>query len=164
MLKQYIFLYLAFGIDSFATVFGKLASQHETLSLPFIFWYGLDIAVYGVFAILWQQILKKMPLSIAYSNRPIVTILGVIYGVIFFKDRLTVTAVLGIVIIMIGIFLVVYEPKNGGAAMADPLPGGRGAGLAGAGNTNGCAQASADEDALKARVYGSADGEEAHHE
>ena len=112
MLKQYLFLYIAFAIDSLATVFGKLASGHPTMSLPFLLWYAADIAVLGIFAILWQQILKKMPLSIAYSNRPLVTILGVFYGVFIFGDRLSLTAVIGIIVILAGIYLVVSEPKE----------------------------------------------------
>lgn len=112
MIKQYIFLYLAFAIDSLATVCGKLASQHPTMSLPFLFWYAVDVAVLGIFAILWQQILKKMPLSIAYSNRPLVTILGVVYGVIIFGDKLSLTSIVGIAIILVGIFLVVYETRD----------------------------------------------------
>ena len=112
MIKQYIFLYAVFAIDSLATVCGKLASEHPAMSLPFLLWYAANIAVLGIFAILWQQILKKMPLSIAYSNRPIVTILGVFYGVIIFGDKLSITSIIGIAIILVGIFLVVVDPKE----------------------------------------------------
>lgn len=112
MIKLYLFLYFAFAIDSLSTVFGKLASAHPTMSLPFLMWYAADVAALGIFAILWQQILKKMPLSIAYSSRPIVTILGVFYGVFIFGDKLSPTAILGILIILVGIWLVTAEPKE----------------------------------------------------
>ena len=104
--KKYLILYLAFFIESLSFVCGKFASAHNVMSFRFVLWYGLDVMVMGIFAIMWQQILKKMPLAIAYSYRPLVTILGVVYGVLFFHDKLSVTAVIGIVIIVAGIWMV----------------------------------------------------------
>ena len=104
--KNYIILFIAFFLDSISIVCGKLASGYATMSFPFLVWYAADVFFLGVFAILWQQILKKMPLSVAYSSRPVVTILGVIYGVLFFKDQLSVLGIIGIVVIIAGIWMV----------------------------------------------------------
>lgn len=112
MVRQYVVLYAAFVIDSLATVCGKLASNYPSMSLPFLFWYAADVAVLGVFAIIWQQILKKMPLSVAYSNRPVVTVLGVFYGCLLFSESLSLSSIIGIIVIIAGIWLVSAEKEG----------------------------------------------------
>ena len=89
----------------------KTAGTKELLSFDFIFFYGLFLSVLFVYAILWQQILKKLPLTVAFANKAIVIIWGILWGYLFFNETLRWGMLLGAVIIISGIYLVVSDDK-----------------------------------------------------
>ena len=64
-LKYYIALHVELLLFSLGGVCTKLAGQNKFLSFWFIFFYGLVILNLGVYAIVWQQIIKKLPLNTA---------------------------------------------------------------------------------------------------
>lgn len=63
------------------------------------------------YAIAWQQILKRMPLTVAYANKPVSLIWGMVWGTLIFKEGITWKMILGAVIIFAGICLVVSEDE-----------------------------------------------------
>ena len=48
------------------SIFTKLASGQEMLSWPYLLYIFLAFAVMGLYALLWQQVIARMPLSTAY--------------------------------------------------------------------------------------------------
>ena len=68
------------------------------------------------YAIIWQQILKRMPLTVAYANKPVTLIWGIIWGKLIFDEKITWSMILGACIIFAGIYLVTSGDKeeNGG--------------------------------------------------
>ena len=105
--KAFVLLHAILLLYSFCSVFSKLASQQSFLSLPFILFYGLVIVVLGVYAILWQQVLKKMPLTTAFSNKAVVIVWGMLWGALFLGDQITWYKILGSLIVFPGVVLVV---------------------------------------------------------
>jgi len=105
--KDYLLLYAAFGIFSGNSIMGKLASGYPMLSLPFLCFYGAGIGFLLVYAVIWQKLLKRFELTVAYSNKPIVTLLGMVWGVVLFHEPLTWNMILGAAVILFGIWLVV---------------------------------------------------------
>ena len=77
-IRNYVYLHLLLFLFSFCAVFTKLAAQNEFLSLKFIIFYGISILILGIYAILWQQILKKFDLTTAFFNKAVVVIWGMI--------------------------------------------------------------------------------------
>ena len=55
----------------------------------------------GIYAICWQQIIKRLPLTTAYANRAVT----VVWGVIVFKEQLGFLQVAGGIIVLIGVAL-----------------------------------------------------------
>ena len=106
-LNKYLLLYSGIIIYSFSSVMSKAAASYTIASWKFPFFYGLSLFFLGVYALFWQQILKCFSLITAYSNRPLVTILGMIWGWLFFGESITPQMILGSAIIIIGIRLVV---------------------------------------------------------
>lgn len=102
-------LHLALILSSLSGVCSKMAANQSFLSLKFCFYFGLVIAIMFVYAIIWQQILKRMPLTVAYANRPVTLIWGIIWGAWIFKERITWNMILGAGIIFLGIYLVVSD-------------------------------------------------------
>ena len=108
-ITNYIFLYIVFAVVSTCSIFNKLAAGHPMLSVKFLFFYGMNLFVLAVYAFLWQRVLKRFELSVAYANRPVVTLLEMLWGVLLFNEKMTWNMALGAVIIAAGIWVVVTE-------------------------------------------------------
>lgn len=94
-------------ISSLSGVCSKKAALSEAFSLSFFFWYGLVLVTMFVYAILWQQVLKRMDLTAAYANKPVGLIWGMIWGTLLFNEVISRRMLIGAAIIFVGIFLVV---------------------------------------------------------
>ena len=66
-----LMLQAVFLVYSISSVVSKLASGRELFSVEFLLLYGLDILVLGIYALLWQQVIKKFELSVAYANKAV---------------------------------------------------------------------------------------------
>lgn len=110
--KTYLLLHFILFLYSVNGVFSKLASTKEFMSLDFIILYGVVLFGLFIYAILWQQILKKLPLTTAFSNKSIIIIWGMIWGKLIFNETIKWNMILGTVIIISGIFMVVKNNKN----------------------------------------------------
>ena len=107
--NKYLYLHILLFFFSFCGVFSKFASQNEFLSMKFIIFYGISILILGIYAILWQQILKKFSLTTAFFNKAITIIWGMLWGIIFFKEAITINMIIGAIIVLIGVGLVVKD-------------------------------------------------------
>jgi len=92
-------------------VFAKSAGLHMgegswTAALLFL---GLEVLALLVYSVLWQQTLKRMPLSFAYSNKGVCTLWTALMGLIIFGESLTVGKAVGILVVLAGVWLVVTE-------------------------------------------------------
>ena len=106
-LKYYILLHVLLVVSSLSGVCTKLAGQHKFLSFWFIFFYGLVILNLGIYAIVWQQIIKKLPLNTAYSNKAITIVWGILWGFVFFQEQIKWNMLLGAAIVILGVIVVV---------------------------------------------------------
>lgn len=105
-------LQAVFAVYSISSVVSKLASGKELLSLEFIIFYGLDVMILGIYALLWQQVIKKFELSIAYANKAITLLWALVWGIVIFHEQITPGKVAGIVLVMVGIFILNSEESN----------------------------------------------------
>ncbi len=111
--KDFLMLQAVFMIYSISSVVAKFASGNEVMSFKFILFYGLDVLILGIYALLWQQVIKKFELSVAYANKAITLLWALIWGVLIFREQITVGKVIGILLVMAGIFIL-----NGGEEKA----------------------------------------------
>ncbi len=105
--KTLAFLHMALFLSSLSGICSKFAGSYDLFSWGFAFWYGIVLAIMVVYAIAWQQILKKIPLTVAYSNKPVGLLWGMIWGAIIFHEQITWNMVLGACLVFGGIILVV---------------------------------------------------------
>ena len=106
-LKWFVVLHIILLLYSFTNIFSKLAAKQSFLSLKFVFFYGCIIALLGIYAIAWQQILKHIPLTTAFCNKAVGIIWGIIWGSIFFGEQIKINMIIGAVIVIIGVIIVV---------------------------------------------------------
>lgn len=106
-IKSFIILHLILMLFSIGGVISKMASGQPFLSLNFCLLCGALILVLGVYALLWQQILKQIPLTVAFANKAVTIIWGMLWGVILFNENISVQNIIGAVIVLAGIILMV---------------------------------------------------------
>lgn len=111
-IKDFVFLHMLLFMQSVSSVCSKLASQQEFMSAKFIMLYGILLAILVVYALLWQKVLKKMKLVTAYANKSITIIWGLIWGVLLFNETVTINKILGILVIILGVYFVVTGEED----------------------------------------------------
>ena len=111
-IRPYIELHLLLLLYTLGGICSKFAAQNEFMSARFLLFYGLVIVDLGIYALVWQQILKKLPLVTAFANKAITVIWGLIWGMIVFKETITIWNFVGAFIIIAGICMVVREDEN----------------------------------------------------
>jgi drug/metabolite transporter (DMT)-like permease len=105
VIQMGVILYTASGICS------KMTSNYPAFSFMWLFWIGLEVAALGMYAIFWQQIIKRVDLSIAYANRAFAIFWSTLWAVILFKEKITPANAIGIIVIFLGILLVNKDAK-----------------------------------------------------
>lgn len=106
-IKHYLVLHIFLFFYSLSGILSKLASGEEFLSLRFCLCYGGMIAILGVYAIAWQQIIKQMSLTTAFCNKAIEIVWGIMWGALIFKEAIKWNMILGAVIVIAGVIIVV---------------------------------------------------------
>ncbi len=113
--RTLVALHLLLALFSVSGVLSKLASRHPFMSAPFVLCYGGSLAILAVYAIGWQQIIKRMPLIAAYANRAVTLVWGIVWGVLFFGEGVTPLKLLGAAIVLSGVVLFSLSGDGEGA-------------------------------------------------
>ena len=108
-LKDICILQIVIAIYTLSTVCAKFASGQEFMSFQFILYYGIEMIILGVYAIIWQQLLKKFDVSIAYANKAMGLFWSIIWAILIFNEAITIKNVIGVVVVTIGTIIVNSE-------------------------------------------------------
>ena len=106
LLQGIVIIYTLSGVT------GKYASGYSFMSFGFIAWYGAEILLLGIYAVLWQQMIKRMDLSVAYANRSIALLWSMLWAVILFHEQVTVKNLAGVALVIAGTMIVNYGGSN----------------------------------------------------
>ncbi len=104
--KNILVLQAVVVIYTLSSVVAKLATGKELFSFSFFLFYGLEIGILGVYAILWQQMIKRFDLSVAYANRAMALLWSALWSVLLFEEGLGPKQVAGIVLVILGTVIV----------------------------------------------------------
>lgn len=103
---NYLLLCLAVAIYSLSGLFSKAASFYDFLSPKYTLSLVAVVGVLGIYAVLWQIALKRVPLSQAYPFRS----LGVVYGLAIayfaFHEDVTWQNLIGAIIVLSGLLII----------------------------------------------------------
>ncbi len=105
-LADFLLLELSVMVYSLSTVAANMASKREFLSAGYILFFGLEFVVLAAYAILWQQIIKKFQLSVAYANKALTLLWSMLWNYIIFSQGITPGKVAGVVLVMIGVMIM----------------------------------------------------------
>lgn len=104
-LKVLLALQVLLVLFSTSGIMSKLAAGYGFMSPGFILCYGGMVCILGVYAIGWQQVIKRLPLTTAYANRAVTAVWGIVWGVLFFGESVSWQKILGALIVLAGVAL-----------------------------------------------------------
>ena len=87
------------------SIFTKSASFYNIGSLQYCLWFAGAVAVMGLYALCWQQILKYIELSTAFMFKGTSLIFVMLLAYLIFGEAITLTNVIGAAVIVFGITL-----------------------------------------------------------
>ena len=99
-------------IYSINTVIAKFVSDQPFLSFKFIVLYLLEFAVLGIYAIFWQQMIKRFELSIAYANKAMGILWSMIWAVLLFHNEITLQNIAGVILVVAGTIILNHDLKE----------------------------------------------------
>ena len=105
----YVVLIASIFLSSLSGVCAKFASGEAFLSFKFCLFYGLEILILGVYAIIWQQIIKHLNLSISYAFKATALIWTLVWGATIFNEYFSATKLIGVAMVIIGIIVVNFK-------------------------------------------------------
>lgn len=101
-----LFLQLSVIILSLTGVIAKIASGYKFLSLRLLLLCTLELFIFIVYAIIWQQVIKKTEISIAYANKGTIIIWTLLWARFIFNEMITMANIMGSLIIIVGIIVL----------------------------------------------------------
>lgn len=104
-----VILNILLMIFSLNSIFSKLAAGEPAFSFKWCLYYAVVLFLLGIYAIGWQQIIKRLPLTLAFSNKAVTVIWGIIWGALFFKEKITAGKIIGAIIIIAGVVLFAFS-------------------------------------------------------
>jgi drug/metabolite transporter (DMT)-like permease len=111
-IKNILVLQAVVVIYTLSIVVAKFATGQELFSFSFFLFYGLEIVILGVYAILWQQMIKRFDLSVAYANRAMALLWSAVWAIVLFRDTLALKQVIGIAFVALGTVIVNSDHKQ----------------------------------------------------
>ena len=95
---------------SFTSVFTKMASNEYNKNGI----YGIKLYVFlflmllncFIYAIVWQKVIKRFDLNIAYANKSIYLIWSQVWAVLIFHEVLTIRNLIGLGLVFLGVLVV----------------------------------------------------------
>lgn len=112
-LKTLFLLHLMLMVYSLSGICSKRAAGTEFLSMEFCIYYGMVILLLGFYAIAWQQIIKRLPLTTAFANKAVTIVWGIIWSFVFFHEQITVGKVVGAALVIAGIVVFAWADGKG---------------------------------------------------
>lgn len=103
--RTFLLLHLLLALYSVSAIFSKTASAQEFMSFRFILFYGVVLLILFVYALGWQQMLKRLPLTVAFASKAVTVVWGIFWGWAVFHEAVTWGKVLGAAMIIAGIIL-----------------------------------------------------------
>lgn len=107
--RVFIFLSATIVIQSLSFLSMKIAAtysvyQYYALAFAFVF--------FALRAYLWQLLLKVTPLSKIYPYASLVQVIILAYAVLIFHETVTLNNILGLGVMISGLFLIFYDSKK----------------------------------------------------
>lgn len=110
--KRYVVLHGILVLLSLSSVLSKLAAGEAVTSFRFAAMVGAVLLLLVVYAIFWQQLIKEMPLTVAYANKAVTVFWGMLWGAVLFQEKITLGKAAGAALVIAGIVLFAFFDRE----------------------------------------------------
>lgn len=111
--RAMILIQICIFLFALSNVFFKFASNFMAsegiFSIKYILNIIVGILILGLYALIWQQVLKYYQLNVANAIKNLYLLWGVIFSIFIFKEQYKISNFLGLIIIIIGILLIIIR-------------------------------------------------------
>lgn len=108
-----ILMQICIFLFALSNVSFKFASTYmETkglFSIECIMSFVMGIATLGVYALIWQQVLKYYELNVANAIKTLYLLWGVVFSIFIFKEQYQLSNFLGLILIICGIIIIIIK-------------------------------------------------------
>lgn len=80
----------------------KLGGRYPLFSFGYLAFFALAVMIMAIYAVIWQLILERMPLTTAYLRKGISYVLVFFWAVVIFHETITIRQIIGVIVIIIG--------------------------------------------------------------
>ena len=110
--RVFLALHLLLLFYSLSSVLSKLAAAQPFLSFQFFLCYGGMFVILVLYALGWQQILKRLPLTVAFANKAVTLVWSMVFGALLFHEQIRLNQVIGCTLAVIGVVLFVQPEQD----------------------------------------------------
>ena len=110
--KVFLALHLLLLFYSLSSVLSKLAAGQPFLSFRFCLCYGGMFLILVLYALGWQQILKRLPLTVAFANKAVTLVWSMVFGALLVHEQIRLNQVIGCTLAVLGVVLFVQPEKD----------------------------------------------------
>lgn len=111
--KSLLLLHFNILIFSLTGIFSKCAAnsvnQNGLFDIHTMLFGALMLLNCGIYAIFWQQTLKRFDVHVAYVHKAVYNIWSLLWAVLIFSEQITIGNVIGTALIIIGIVVMQDE-------------------------------------------------------
>ena len=112
--KTFFALHLLLFFYSLSSVLSKLAAGQPFLSFKFCLYYGGMFLILVIYALGWQQILKRLPLTLAFANKAVTLVWSLVFGALLFSELIKLNQLIGCALAVAGVVLFVRADRDEG--------------------------------------------------
>lgn len=112
MIRNILFLHFLLLVYSTGGIFSKWGAGEVFFSPAFWVCYGGLLLVLFGYALGWQIVITRLPLSLAYAHKAVSVIWGVVWGCVIFGEQLTINKAVGMLLIVAGIVVFSRERQE----------------------------------------------------
>ncbi len=101
--RTVIVLLLAYMIYATVSIATKYTSFQELFSIDYFVGLVISVMILGIYAIIWQQVLKRIELTTAYMFKGTSLIFVLLFSALIFNETITLWNIVGASLIVGGI-------------------------------------------------------------
>lgn len=113
-MRKWVIYIVLIGINMLyacVSLFTKYASQQDFMSWNYVLGLIGAVSIMGLYAVLWQQVLKRIELSLAYMFKGTSLIFVMLLAYVLFGEQITWNNIVGAIIIISGIVLFAHSSE-----------------------------------------------------
>ena len=105
-LLDILLLQSAVVVYSLSTVAANLASKYDFMTKGYILFFGLEFIILAAYALIWQQMIKRFQLSVAYANKALTLMWSMLWNFLIFSQGITPYKVAGVLLVVAGVVIM----------------------------------------------------------